>query len=822
MVTIDLCGTWQVTCHGAPAGTLRFDGTVPGSAIADLVAAGHLPQDLFFEKNADALIPFERCNYTYEQRFSFSGEREGAILHFERLDTYADVFLNGEAIYHSQNGNIRHDIPVQHALREGENLLCVRLYSPVERVKDRPVREAAFTAERLHTRRMQCTYGWDWVARFVTCAIGACTLTRRERDELPLDGVYIATTAADSSLASVRVDVTLDAPYRGRVLDLCVLDPKGKPACRVHRFCAEPLLRFDLDIPTPLLWYPLGYGEQPLYTLSLLDGTREVYRERFGIRTVRILQIPDPVGGENHQKCLSIQNEKYDFNESFSGFALEINSRRIFCRGANWVPCVPYAAGDISARQTEILTLCAEAGVNMLRVWGGGAFEDKHFYDECSRLGITVTQDFLMACGSYPEEEDWFIAELQREALYAARLLRNQPCLVWWTGDNENAVKGQDIDTDYRGRRSAYLGIAPILYREDPYRRFLPSSPFGGSKYASNTVGTTHNTQFLSRLFAYFEKGDFSDYREELKRYRARFIAEEAQMGAASPVSLRRFMSDKDILHGEDMWRYHTKSNPALKRGLFDYILLFCEGLFGRFVDGRDRLFKLRYLQYEWVRAVMEQALRERGFCDGILFWMMNDCWPAAAGWSLIDYYNLPKDAYYAFKRCAGPVVATLDREGKYFARIVNSGIRDEKISARLLCISPDLLTVRELERTVLPVKAGEAVTVFSREALLTDGDILILEIEGDFGRDRTFYREGTLPLIPAEVGLLVNEAEQTVTLSAGERYLHAVTLTGDAVFEDNCFSLLPNERRTVSYRYTPNATDSTVTVEAYTIGTKG
>ena len=104
----------------------------------------------------------------------------------------------------------------------------------------------------------------------------------------------------------------------------------------------------------------------------------------------------------------------------------------------------------------------------MLRVWGGGTFETKEFYDECSRLGITVTQDFLMACGSYPEKQDWFVKQLNKEAEYAAKLIRNQACLMWWSGDNENAVMGNDVMEDHPGRSSAMLGIQPVLAKLDP------------------------------------------------------------------------------------------------------------------------------------------------------------------------------------------------------------------------------------------------------------------------------------------------------------------------------------------------------------------
>ena len=816
MTTIFLNGTWNALCRFPNGRELSYDATVPGCAIHDLVQAGYLQNDLFWEKNADTLTAFESCDYVYRKHFCFEGDPSRATLVFDRIDTYADVYLNGERIYHSENGNIRHEIPVSHALLQGENELEVRLFSPVEWVKDRPKRDGAFTTERLHTRRMQCTYGWDWVARFVTCGIGACTLLLREADELPLDSVYIVTLDTDTESATLRVDLGFSEAYRGRIITLTVLSPEGETVVSVSRYCEEALLRTDLDVPSPRLWYPLGYGDQPIYTLTISDDGSLLHRECFGIRTVKIMQLPDAVGSQNYETCKKIQNETYDRNDAFSGFILKINGRRINCRGANWVPCVPYAMGDVSHRQTEILELCAEAGVNMLRVWGGGAFETEHFYNECSRLGITVTQDFLMACGSYPENEDWFIAELQREAFYAARLLRNQPCLVWWSGDNENAILGSDTDVDYKGRRSAYSGIAPVLYREDPYRRFLPSSPFGGKPYASNTVGTTHNTQYLGRLFSYFMKDEPSDYKEELKRYRARFIAEEPQLGAASLSTLKKFMREEDILSGDGMWIYHSKGNPALKTELFEYLSRFTQKMLGKFKNGADRLFKLRYVQHEWVRVVMEQFRRERALCSGIVFWMMNDCWPAASGWSLIDYYNKPKDAFYAFKRCAKPLTVSLDRENGILRVYASNDADREAIGrGRLSLLSQDGRSVARTWEIDVCCPAEATAEIFSLTDPITDGGLFVFDLETDLGHDRSFYRAGALFIKPALVDCSVNEETQTVTVRASE-YLQAVMLDGEAVFEDSCFPLLPGECRTVSYR-SINA-NTPITAIAYTV----
>lgn len=818
MKTINLCGAWSGKCIFKDRSEFEFVGSVPGSAINDLIGADRLPKDIFWRDNADAILKFEDCDYIYQRRFEYRGASQRLYLRFERIDTYADVLLNGVKIYHSENGNIRHDIDVTNAVKQGENVVEVRLYSPAQWVKDRPLRRGAFTRERMHTRRMQCTYGWDWVARFLTCGLGECTLIDMEEPEILPENVYLVTVDADAESATVRADVAFSCAYEGRVFAFEIWNSERAVVCSTQKYCKEDFVRLHFDIPDPDLWYPVGYGEQPLYTFVVRDHGQIVYSEKFGIRTVKIMQLPDAQGSDNHHLCVSIKNAEYDFNDAFSGFVLKINGERVFCQGANWVPCVPYACGDVKARQTEILELCASAGVNMLRIWGGGAFETRHFYSECSRLGIMVTQDFLMACGAYPEDEDWFIDELKKEAEYVVRLCRNQPCLVWWSGDNENAVKGSDTDENYRGRRSAYEGIAPVLYREDPYRRFLPSSPFGGRYYASNTVGTTHNTQFLGQLLGYIKSGDLSDYKEEFKKYRARFIAEEPQFGAVSLPSLRRFMNEEDIFGGEDMWRYHMKSNPGLKKELFDYLLMMSEKVLGKFSDPHDRLFKLQYMQYEWLRVVMEQAKRERALCSGIVFWMMNDCWPASAGWSLIDFYNIPKIAYYAFKRCAKAVISSIDCEnGTYRVYLVNDGeATDVKVSVKVL--SSDRRSVREYRAAAHALKKHASQIVLEAEDLLTEGEVLICDVEGVFGADRTFYCHGRPEMAPAEVCFDVDEKNGTVRISAKEKYLHAVTITGDVVLEDNGFSLLPYEARTVSYKQIGERAGACLSVKAYTL----
>lgn len=213
----------------------------------------------------------------------------------------------------------------------------------------------------------------------------------------------------------------------------------------------------------------------------------------------------------------------------------------------------------------------------------------------------------------------------------------------------------------------------------------------------------------------------------------------------------------------------------------------------------------------------MEQARRERDFCSGIIFWMMNECWPAASGWSLIDFYNLPKDAFYSFKRCAYPVLASIDREGKIYSAVVINDGKEREIRGRLKLISADGRRVTEGSEFSNVFAKNTSLPLVVTGVELERGEMLVFDIEGDFGKDRAFYRPGALKMRPTdEIKININEKDKMITVSA-DRYVHAVTLSGSAIFEDNCFSLLPGETKTVSYRQHRADTDANITAEAYT-----
>ncbi len=813
-----LDGTWTLTGNNPETGEkLNLNASVPGSVLNDIVNADIEKCDIFYRDNSQKFEKYENWDWHYEREFDVDAVGYKTELCFEKLDTYCDVYLNGTLLASCQNGHIPYDFDVTDKVKTGKNKIEVKFRSPIREVKDKPLSVGAFTKERMNTRRMQCTYGWDWVARFVTCGMGSVQIKTFDENEARVDSVYIYTKSIDEYGAYIGISANINRDALGKVYTFEVADKDGYVVKTHKKYISYPRYDFNLSIEDADLWYPAGYGEQPLYTLVVSCDDAVIHSEKFGIRTVKILQETDVEGSYNYNRCLSLKetpfDKEYDKNDEFSSFTLVVNGVKILCMGANWVPCEPYDKGGNEEKISEILRLSKGIGVNMIRVWGGGTFECEHFYDECSRLGIMVTQDFLMACGHYPEKEDWFITELNKEAEYAAKLIRNKACLMWWSGDNENATAGSDTMEDYTGRASATLGLHPVLMALDPMRDFLPSSPYGGQLYASNTTGTTHNTNHLGDIFAYLEKDDLSDYKDAYKTISARFIAEDPTFGAVSTYSSKKFMTAEDI-YGDDgyMREYHTKSNPDLAKSLYEYLLLLTEKILGKFENGYDRDFKLKYIQFENVRNSLEQLRRERWFCSGDIFWQLNDCWPAYSGWAIIDYYNMPKAAYYSFKRCTKPVVCMVDKEdGEYSVLVANDGNEDKAVEINVFSLDTKTGERREIYTGTAFALSGTTVRAFSFEK--DDDSIIIAETEND----RAFYKDGALNVEKCDVKYTLDEENEALTFTA-DGYIHAVEIEGNLVLDDNYFSLLPNETRTVYYTKCDKEKALELSITAYTL----
>lgn len=814
---LSLDGAWRGEGFAPDGRRIAFEGRVPGCVHADLLRNGTL-KELFWRNNAEESQWVEKWNWAYEREFDAPEAWEDAEIEFGGLDTCCRVFLNGLEIGAADDMFVPHVFSAK-GLRKGGNTLRVVFLSPIAMTAGLPERPAAFTCERLYTRRMQCTYSWDWVDRFVTMGIfRSVCLHRPERREV--DDLRAETRCLDDFGAQLFVQAKFRGAGEETFCRLTLKDPDGAVVWTKRRRIVEDAISETIDVERPRLWWPNGYGEQPLYRLTAaVEDGEQVLDERalsVGIRTARIFQPRDLPGSEGFEKCLKLkrsphvsgENAFWDRNEEdeFSGFRLIVNGVPIFCKGANWVPCEPFPSEETPEKIERLLSMAQKAHMNMIRVWGGGIFEQDAFYETCDRLGLMVTQDFLMACGRYPEWSDDFLAHLRMEARHAALRLRSHACLVWWTGDNENGMDGDEDMVDYGGRRSALRAIGPVLEQLDPNRPFLPSSPYGGRPYGSITRGTTHNTNYIGEWFSYIRHHDMQDYRTYFDGYLSRFCAEEPVMGMPSAASLRKFLTDEDIFgDDEGMLRFHTKNNPSeafREFQIYDYLCAITDKLLGAPRCPEDKIAKRQYVQYEWVRITMELYRREKWFSSGLIYWMLNDCWPAC-GWAIIDYYARPKAAWYGFRRAAAPVVVSIDEEnGRYRLHVCCDGCAPASGTARLFLQAFDRAEPLAELRTDFAVDANTSAVVLEGELPKAGADALLMaEISGEGFFDRTWFFEGRPQdcAFPETKPVVAAATADSLTIRA-EKYIHALVLDGDCVFDDNFFSMLPGEERTVRF----------------------
>lgn len=844
--SVSLNGVWQVTGRGPRGDVLHLDGTVPGMIHVDLEQKGLIPP-MFWRDNANDCQWVEDWTWEYRRCFTLPEDADlrYAVLEFGGLDTYAEITVNGEPFAETENAQIPHRFNASQALHPGENAIVVT-FTPYKDhiVGKRLDYAAAFNrSDRVHVRRMQCTFYWDWVNRFITAGLWRpVTLWLYDASYIRSVFVYTHDIARTSASLQLQLETCLrpdlagaftatgenippETAQFGDVRNLMValatrpsyipqaevdiLDPEGVRVWHERLHVYDSTIYLQADIRRPRLWWPVGYGDQPLYTCrvrlfgpdgALLDDKTTA----FGIRTTRVEQLQDEPGSEEAAKTEQVRAVFHEHRDDLPGrgFVLLVNGERIFCKGGNWVPASPFPCTVTQEKYDRLVWLAADGGLNLLRCWGGGIYEPDAFFDACDKYGVMVSQDFQLACARFPEDDEAFMDKLRAEIPVAVRLLRNHPSIVWYAGDNENACHFDWDDPGAPGMRLCREVYYPTLQALDPSRPFFPTSPYGGYNNSAASVGDSHVTW-------YYEPGD---YRQKVKTF-VRFASECCTQGSTLFTTLRKFMTDEDIADPDyKMFDFHVKDNPHKPEGdptLYVKSRRASELLFGKPANVREKIRFDSYQQYEWMRVMMEAARRNKWYTAGIQFWMYNDCWPTV-GLAMVDYYLVPKAGYYGAKRTAKPVIASItDAEGGFEVWVLNDRLRpaegrftlyQQRFSGGRLPIARQSFSCPANENAVvyrLPASALPAPL---------DGDSqLVCELEGDFETDRAFYC-GVFPkdmrFAPTRLSVRIDKRDErsgSVTVRA-DGYARVVSFDGDLYVSDNFFDLMPGEQKTVQY----------------------
>ncbi|MEV7808866.1 glycoside hydrolase family 2 protein [Microbispora sp. NPDC088329] len=759
---------WTVTAVSS-TGQLRpvvagLPASVPGCVHTDLLAAG-LIDDPYLDDNEDGLTWIGRTAWSYETTFTWEFAQDGtgddrADLVCAGLDTVATLVLNGVEIGATADMHRSYRFPVRHLLRAGENTLKILFdppYGYAEAQKaalgDRP---GAYAEPYQFIRKTACNFGWDWGPTLVTAGIwrhiGIETWsTARLAGVRPLvhgDGrveVHVEVERAaerpltlSASVAGVTETVTVGAGRRRAVVTLTVPDPE--------------------------LWWPRGYGEQPLYDLTVRLEDQE-WTGRIGFRSVELDRTDD-------------------------AFTFVINGRPVFVKGFNWIPDDCFPARITRERLAERFAQAAGTGANCLRVWGGGMYESEDFYDLADEMGLLVWQDFPFACAAYPEEGP-FAAEVEAEAReHVARLARHAS-LVLWCGNNENIEGHADWGWQEKleGRSwggGFYYDLLPRVVAElDPTRPYWPGSPYSGAPDLppnDPSRGTVH-------IWTVWNTHDYTHY----ATYTPRFVAEFGFQGPPTYATLRTAVSDDPLTPVSPGVTHHQKAvdgNLKLLRGLGEHLPR---------PDGFDDWHY--YTQLNQARAMTFGIERFRALaphCMGTIAWQLNDCWPVTS-WAAVDGGGRRKPLWYALRRAYADRLLTF--QGDALA-VVND--TDEPWSGELavdrLSLAGDILAKERVDvavpaRGTASVELPEGVTRAGNPA----GEVLVATL-GD-ARALRFPREDpAMDYPPAEMDTAVEEIEGglrvrvTARTIVRELAIFPDRLDPRATVDDQLVTLLPGE----------------------------
>lgn len=784
LAALPLSSGWTLTCVTAatdrPSLPDAIPATVPGTVHTDLLAAG-LIADPYLDLNELRQDWVGRQDWRYETRFDWQPGGPRVDLACDGLDTFAEIVLNGHVVGTTANQNRRYRFDVTDLLVAGENRLAVTFRSAwavgAEMAAARVQRPANYPGPANLMRKMACNFGWDWGPTLVTAGIWKPIRLERWATARLAEVRPEVTLAGADGRVRVKVDLTraADGPLEVTASVAGVTATVEVPAGTDH---AELML----DVPQPDIWWPHHLGRQPLYPLTvhlsddtgaLLDG----WQRRVGFRSVRLDTRPDAIG---------------------RAFTLVVNDVPIFVTGANWIPDDCFLPRVTPERYRARVAQAREANINLLRVWGGGIYEQQAFYDACDEAGILVWQDFLFACAAY-EDEGPLAEEVAAEARDNVARLMPHASLVLWNGNNENiwGYVAWGWQADLKGMSwgaGLYFELLPnIVAATDPTRPYWPGSPYSGTM----DLHPNDPSHGCMHIWDVWNDVGYEVYRD----YIPRFCSEFGWQAPPTFATLTASVHDDPLAPDSPGVMHHQKATNGNGKLI--------AGLKGHLPEPKsfdDWHFVTQLNQARAIRFGVEHMRSHRGACMGAIVWQLNDCWPVTS-WAAIDGYGRKKPLWYALRAAYDPhlltiqprdgglaVVAVNERTLYWRAPIVLKRVRfDGTVLAedtiwRLLADRLAAETARLPDSIATPDNPAEEVIV----ATMLDSTAYWW-----FAEDL----DALLPKPAADVAVTDVEGGQAVTVTARtllkDLCLFVDRLSPDAVVDDMLVTLLPGESRT-------------------------
>jgi beta-mannosidase len=787
--------------------------SVPGTIHTDLLA-NKVIDDPYYRLNEKQLQWIDKADWEYRtviiaDEKLFSLERKELV--FEGIDTYAKIYLNGELIRETDNMFRTWTIDVTGKLKRGENKLSITLESPtrigLEELKafgfqlpaDNDQSETGeMGQDRVspYVRKAPYHFGWDWGPRLVTSGIWR-PVKLRAWSEGRIENIQVITTNLSSEKAEMSAKIQIESTGKQNISYNLFVD-NLKVQSGTWNLVRQPAdgtnqQKLTFTIPNPQLWQPNGLGKQKLYIIKveIVDNDKVIDSKetKIGLRTVNLVQQPDP-------------------DEKGRSFYFEVNGSPVFSKGANYIPNDVFLTRVSPEKYEFIVKSAAEANMNMLRVWGGGIYENDIFYDLCDKYGIMVWQDFMFACAMYPGN-DAFLENVRQEAIDNVQRLRNHPSVVLWCGNNEIEIAWGEYEDErgwgwkqhydpeqrliiWKAYDTLFHHILPdVIKQEDPARPYWHSSPSAGMGQLASYETSSGDMHYWGVWHGLHPLTDF-------RKYHARFMSEYGFQSFPEFYSVKKYTLPEDYNIESKVMMSHQRSgigNLRIKQYMdVDYKIP---------ADFEQFLYVGQLLQAEAISLAIEAHRSDMPYCMGSLYWQINDCWPVAS-WSGIDYYGRWKAMHYAAREAFKPTVLVCSEDIDLLRIKVVSDLKETgnlKLEIRLLDFTGRVLwksdKVFELPPQEIKLPKKEILGKVDTASV-----VLVSELRlGDKLLDTDlhyFAKPKNLKLKDPEITYKIEINRDTIEITLNAINLAKnVFLYGEGIngqFSDNYFDILPGQ----------------------------
>lgn len=791
-----------------------YPAKVPGVVHTDLID-NKIIEDPFFRLNERGVQWVDKEDWIYKTALNVSPEvfaKDNIELYFKGLDTYADVYLNDSCILKANNMFREWRVDVKSLLKKEGNELRIYFHSPIkvdipkfdalsyenEAGNDQSQNGGVFDKKvSVFARKAGYHYGWDWGPRLVTSGVWRPVFLEGWNNAR-ISNVHYIQEQVSAKRANIKVRAEIWADKGGEALvTISAAGIKNNWTKKATLSKGVNLVETNIVVNNPKLWWSNGLGEPHLYAfttaVSFNGEAADSRTEDLGIRELKVI------------------NEKDEFGHTFY---FRLNGVKVFAKGANYIPQDNFLPRLTFKNYEKTILDAVNANMNMLRIWGGGIYEDDMFFELCDKYGILVWQDFMFACSTYPMNPE-MLENIREEAKDNIIRLRNHASLAIWCGNNESHTAWfnwgwmpkyeklgvlEEMRKDYKDVFHGVLEEAVATY--DPTAFYWPSSPYGGDPDAKCESGKENwNPNGDAHYWGVWHaKDSIANY----NKIRARFFSEYGFQSFPEYQSVLKYAPEKrdhDIF-SEVMMAHQRGGSHA--NGLIEWYLL---NEYRKPKDFPNFLYMGQLLQGDAIKTAIEAHRRDMPYCMGTLYWQHNDCWPVAS-WSSRDYYGRWKaQHYFAKKAFENILVSPIAENGKLNVYVVSDNLKAIKgsLELRVMDLKGTIISTKKANVT-LPANTSKIQLSNPIENLLGGknanevvANVRFTPANGETITNNYFltrYKDVDFPKANIKLQSVAVADGYEVTLES-DVFARGVFLSIEGIdnfFSDNYFDLLPGE----------------------------